>query len=317
MATNAVISTKNLSKVYSPRGQESTRALDNLSLDVQRGEIFGFLGPNGAGKTTTIRLLLDLIRPTSGGATIFGKDVREKSIDIHGNIGFLPGELSLWKNRTAKQVIHYVASIRGNDSTQKKEAQQLADRLKFDMNKKVSDYSTGNKRKLGIILAMMHKPDLLILDEPTSGLDPLMQQTFNHMMNEYKAEGHTVFLSSHVLSEVQSICDRVGILRDGQLKAVENVETLTHVEFHHVTVTLRDAVPQAWLPRLEAMDNISDIWADNNKLHLKLNGDFDPLMRAISEGYIKELRMEEPTLEDIFLAFYDNDSGAKKAQGAS
>lgn len=313
MATQSVISTNNLSKVYSPRGQESTRALDNLSLNVNQGEIFGFLGPNGAGKTTTIRLLLDLIRPTSGGATIFGKDVREHSVDIHNQIGFLPGELSLWKNRTAAQVIHYVASIRGNESTQKKEAQQLAERLKFDMTKKVSDYSTGNKRKLGIILAMMHTPTLLILDEPTSGLDPLMQQIFHQMMNEYKAKGHTVFLSSHVLSEVQAICDRVGILRDGELKAVENVETLTHVEFHNVTVTLRDAVPQAWLPRLEAMDNFTDIRSDGNKLHLKLNGDFDPLLRAISDGYVKELRMEEPTLEDIFLAFYDNEPAAKKA----
>lgn len=314
MATQSVISTNNLSKVYTPRGQQSTRALDNLSLNVTQGEIFGFLGPNGAGKTTTIRLLLDLIRPTSGSATIFGKDVRENSVDIHNQIGFLPGELSLWKNRTAKQVIHYVASIRGNESGQKKEAQQLADRLKFDMTKKVSDYSTGNKRKLGIILAMMHTPNLLILDEPTSGLDPLMQQTFNQMMNEYKAKGHTVFLSSHVLSEVQQICDRVGILRDGELKAVENVETLTHVDFHHVTVTLRDAVPQAWLPRLEAMDNISDVRVEGNKLRLKLNGDFDPLMRALNDGYVVELRMEEPTLEDIFLAFYDNES-AKKAVG--
>lgn len=315
MATQAVISTNNLSKVYTPRGQQSTHALDNLTLNVTQGEIFGFLGPNGAGKTTTIRLLLDLIRPTSGGATIFGKDVREKSVEIHNEIGFLPGELSLWKNRTAKQVIHYVATIRGNESAQKKEAQQLAERLKFDMTKKVSDYSTGNKRKLGIILALMHTPSLLILDEPTSGLDPLMQQTFNQMMNEYRAKGHTVFLSSHVLSEVQAICDRVGILRDGELKAVENVETLTHVEFHNVTVTLRDAVPQEWLPRLEAMASISDVRAEGNKLQLKLNGDFDPLMRAISDGYVKELRMEEPTLEDIFLAFYNNEPTPKKAVG--
>jgi len=218
----------------------------------------------------------------------------------------LPGELNLWKNRTAKQVIAYVAAVRGDASSQKKDAAKLAERLKFDMSKKVSDYSTGNKRKLGLILALMHNPELLILDEPTSGLDPLMQQTFNQMMREARERGNTVFLSSHVLSEVQSICDRVGILRDGQLKAVEDVEKLTHVEFRNVTVELRDAVPQAWLPQLEAISGISDIRVAGNQLHLKLQGDFDPLLRTISDGYIKDLRLEEPTLEDIFLAFYGN-----------
>lgn len=310
MATQAVIQTNNLSKTYKAFRQEGTLALDNLNLKVQQGEIFGFLGPNGAGKTTTIRLLLDLIRPTDGGATIFGKDIREQSIEIHSKIGFMPGELNLWKNRKAHQVIDYIASVRGDEDAQKKEAGLLAERLKFDMSKKVSEYSTGNKRKLGIILALMHNPDLLILDEPTSGLDPLMQQIFHQMMNEYKAQGRTVFLSSHVLSEVQAICDRVGILREGQLKAVESVETLTKVKFHKVTVTLRDAVPQEWIPRIQSIDGISDMRADNNKLHLKLSGDFDPLMRAISDGYVENLRMEEPTLEDIFLAFY-GDNGQK------
>lgn len=307
MTTNTVISTNQLSKTYRSRGQKHTLALDNLSLNVQQGEIFGFLGPNGAGKTTTIRLLLDLIRPTNGGAIIFGMDVRENSIEIHKQVGFLPGELSLWQNRTAKQVLHYIASVRGGVTAQMKEATMLADRLKFDLSKKVRDYSTGNKRKLGLIIALMHNPKLLILDEPTSGLDPLMQQTFNQMMNELKAEGRTVFLSSHVLSEVQAICDRVGILRDGQLKAVEDVEKLTHVEFRNVTVTLRDAVPKGWLPELQKIDGVSDIHVDNNKLHLKLFGDFDPLLRTISGGYIKDLRLQDPTLEDIFLAFYGDE----------
>ncbi|MEL6405750.1 MAG: ABC transporter ATP-binding protein [Chloroflexota bacterium] len=312
MSGKAIIKTQGLTKVYKPFRQEPTTALENLNLTVEAGEIFGFLGPNGAGKTTTIRLLLDLIRPTSGSATIFGDDVRENSVELHKRIGFLPGELSLWKNRTAKQVIHYVASVRGDERTQKKRASELAERLKFDMGKKVRDYSTGNKRKLGLILALMHDPDLLILDEPTSGLDPLMQQTFNHMMQEYRAEGRTVFLSSHVLSEVQAICDRVGILRDGQLKAVEDVEKLTHVDFQHITVTLRDAVPQAWLPRLQAIEGISDIQADTNTLKVRLQGDFDPLMRAISDGYVVNIHMEDPTLEDIFLAFYGEETVASK-----
>ncbi|MGB7338253.1 MAG: ABC transporter ATP-binding protein [Phototrophicaceae bacterium] len=317
MTKQAIIATQNLSKRYATRGQTPTLALDNLDLAVYEGEIFGFLGPNGAGKTTTIRILLDLIRPTHGSATIFGMDVRDKSIDIHRKVGFLPGELNLWKNRTAKQVITYVANVRGDANAQHQTAQSLANRLKFDMSKKVGDYSTGNKRKLGIILAMMHNPDLLILDEPTSGLDPLMQQIFNQMMHEYKETGRTVFLSSHVLSEVQAICDRVGILRDGQLKAVEDVEKLTHVEFRNVKITLRDAVPQAWIPRLQATAGVSAIHTHDNMLTLKLNGDFDPLLRAIGDGYVIDLHMEDPTLEDIFLAFYGEEDKLSTGQEAT
>ena len=199
MSTQAIIQTQQLGKTYTS-GKKHTLALDNLSLSVQPGEIFGYLGPNGAGKTTTIRLLLDLIRPTEGSATIFGQDVKEHSVALHKRIGFLPGELNLWKNRTAAQVINYIASVRGDVQSQLQAAQVLADRLKFDMTRKVREYSSGNKRKLGLILALMHKPELLILDEPTSGLDPLMQQIFNEMMREVRAEGRTVFLSSHVLS---------------------------------------------------------------------------------------------------------------------
>lgn len=308
MTMNDVIATHNLSKNYRVKSDKSTLALDNLNLNIVQGEVFGFLGPNGAGKTTTIRLLLDLIRPTHGNATIFGKDVREHSIDIHKNVGFLPGELNLWKNRTAQQVINYIASVRGDVATQQQHAKQLADRLKFDLTKKIRDYSTGNKRKLGLILALMHQPDLLILDEPTSGLDPLMQQTFNQMINEIKGQGRTVFLSSHVLSEVQTICDRVGILREGQLTAVEDVDKLTHVEFRNVGITFRDPVPQAWITRLQQIDGISDIDVTDTHLKLKLFGDFDPLLRAISEGYIKDVHLQDPSLEDIFLAFYGDES---------
>ena len=299
----AIINTKGLSKVYGS-GANSTRALSHLDLNIQQGEIFGFLGPNGAGKTTTIRLLLDLIRPTDGSATIFGEDVREKSVSLHQRIGFLPGELNLWKNRTAKQVVTYVASVRGDEKTQLQEAQKLADRLQFDLSKKIREYSTGNKRKLGLILALMHRPDLLILDEPTSGLDPLMQQTFNQMMKEFRADGRTVFLSSHVLSEVQSICDRVGILRDGELKAVENIEKLTHVDFRFIEMTFRDVIPQAWLAKLQTLEGVSDISATGDKLSVKLFGDFDPLMRTITDGYLVDMHIKEPSLEDIFLNFY-------------
>lgn len=311
MAQQAVITTKQLSKVYNPRAAKNTVALENLSLDVQEGEIFGFLGPNGAGKTTTIRLLLDLIRPTNGSATIFGKDVRQNSVEIHKSIGFLPGELNLWKGRTAQEVVNYLASVRGNSQAQVKEAKSMAERLKFDLSKKIREYSTGNKRKLGLIIALMHKPALLILDEPTSGLDPLMQQIFNQMMLEVQKDGRTVFLSSHVLSEVQAICDRVGILRDGQLKAVEDVEKLTHVDLRHVEMRFRQPVPQEWLSRLSKLEGVKQVECEGASLKLQLTGDFDPLFRAVSDGYLENVRIHEPSLEDIFLTFYGNGKEAK------
>ncbi len=303
MSATSVIEMKGLSKTYGS-GADATRALDNLTLDVHRGEIFGYLGPNGAGKTTTIRMLLDLIRPTAGAAAIFGLDVREQSVDIHRRIGFMPGELSLWEGRTGNQIIHYVASVRGDSKGIVKQAAEIAARLQLDTSKRVRDLSSGNKRKLGLVLAMMHAPELLILDEPTGGLDPLVQQTFHDMMDEYRDKGKTVFLSSHVLSEVQAICDRVGILRDGDLKAVESVERLTRVEFHTVTVGFRDAIPAGLLPQLDALPVVSDLSANGSRLSMRLVGDFDPLLRAIASGYVESLHIEEPTLEDIFLAYY-------------
>lgn len=300
-----IIQTRNLTKIYS--GQTGAiRALDKLTLDVQAGEIFGYLGPNGAGKTTTIKLLLDLIRPTSGEAKIFGADSRQQSIAIHQRIGFLPGELNLWKGRTALQIVRYVADLRGMPDINY--AHQLAERLKLDLRRRVRDFSTGNKRKLGLVLALMHKPELLILDEPSSGLDPLMQQEFNQLMLEAKAQGRTVFLSSHVLGEVQAICDRVGILRDGQLKAVESVERLTHAEFRWVKVQLRDTASTAIADRLRAMSGVRDVQVEADTLKLRLAGDFDPLLRVLADTYVVDLRVQEPTLEEIFLNFYGNNS---------
>lgn len=306
MGTQPIIQTTALSKTYGA-SNDQTIALNNLNLAIQQGEIFGYLGPNGAGKTTTIRLLLDLIRPTDGSAYIFGLDTRADSVDIHRRIGFLPGELNLWKGRTGHQIVHYLATVRGETDTIKRHADELAERLKLDLTKKFRDYSSGNKRKLGLVLAMMHAPDLLILDEPTSGLDPLMQQTFNQMMREYREKGKTVFLSSHVLSEVQSICDRVGILRDGELKAVESIEKLTHVEFRWVEVQFQDVVSPTLCNQLNRLDGVNAVTSENNTLRLQLIGDFDPFLREISDGYIKDLRVQDPTLEEIFLAFYSDD----------
>ncbi len=298
-----VIETKSLTKVYGS-GNKGFKALDQLNLTVNQGEIFGYLGPNGAGKTTTIRMLLDLIRPTAGVATILGMDTQKNSVELHRKIGFLPGELGLWKNEKSMDIIRYVARIRGGADMGY--VNELVERFQFDVNKKVREYSSGNKRKLGVILALMNKPELLILDEPTGGLDPLMQQTFNQLMMDVKNEGRTVFLSSHVLSEVQAICDRVGILRGGQLKAVESIEKLTHVDFRWLTIQFREGVPDK--QRLEALAGVSDVEVNGSTAKLRLMGDIDPLLRAINDHYIIDLRAKDPSLEEIFLAFYDDES---------
>ena len=306
MAAAAVIETRALSKVYGS-GDGATRALDGLSLSVNRGEIFGYLGPNGAGKTTTIKCLLDLIRPTGGSASIFGMDTREQSVEIHRRIGFLPAELELWGGRRGDQIIDYVANVHGDSKGIVKHAAELAGRLDLDTSRRVRDYSSGNKRKLGIVLAMMHAPELLILDEPTNGLDPLVQQTFHEMMREYRDKGKTVFLSSHILSEVQMICERVAILRNGDLKAVETVDDLTQVDFHWIDIHFRERPPESMVAQLQAGDIASDVTTHDKRIHLRLTGDFDPLMRIISQAYVRAVQVQEPTLEDIFLAFYSDD----------
>ncbi|MBN1966018.1 MAG: ABC transporter ATP-binding protein [Anaerolineae bacterium] len=289
-------------------------ALDKLNLDVQRGEIFGYLGPNGAGKTTTIRTLLDLIRPDTGRATILGFDAQADSVELHRHVGFMPGELNLWKALTGKQVVHYVASVRGQQD--KSYAYELAERLELDMSKRVRDLSSGNKRKLGLVVALMHRPEVFILDEPTTGLDPLVQQTFHGMMMEARDEGRTIFLSSHILAEVQAICDRVGILRDGQLKAVERVEDMTHVEFRRVRLQFRDGVPQGAVQRLGQIADVRNVEANGETLRFNLAGDFDPVFRAVSDGYIQDVRVEDPTLEEIFLTYYGGNNH-RAAQNAS
>ncbi len=304
---NPVIETRSLTKVYRARGAE-TRALDGLDLKVQPGEIFGYLGPNGAGKTTTIRLLLDLIRPTAGGATIYGQDAHASGVELRRRIGYLPGELNLWKHLTGNQVARYLGRVRGLADLGY--AYALAERLQLDLTKRVRDYSSGNRRKLGLVVAMMHRPDLLILDEPTGGLDPLMQQTFNQMMREVRGEGRTVFLSSHMLSEVQAICDRVGILRSGQLRAVETVERLTHVDFRWVDLELREPATAALRERIARVGGVTSVAAENHGLKLRLAGDFDPLLRALEGVYVVNMRVEAPSLEEIFLAFYGSDGAA-------
>ncbi len=307
---NAIIQTQALTKTYGEKSKKPFTALSNLDLTVQEGEIMGFLGPNGAGKTTTIRVLLDFIRPTSGHATIFGKDVREHSVEIHKRIGYLPGELNLWKNETALNTIRYIGKMRGG--VDMNYVNELAEQLQFDVTKRIRNYSTGNKRKIGIILALMNRPDVLILDEPTAGLDPLMQQVFNKLMLEFKAEGKTVFLSSHVLGEVQEICDRVAILRHGKLETVETVQNLTHVDFRWITLTYREPVRIA--NELSAVKGVYDLSVNGNSVKFRMSGDFQPLLDVATRQYVVNMNIQEATLEEAFLAFYgDNGKSNGKA----
>lgn len=298
MTAQPAIQTFQLTKTY---GRGKSPALNQLNLAVNRGEIFGYLGPNGAGKTTTIRLLLDLIRPNGGHSTVLGLDSQKDSVEIHRRVGFLPGELTLWEGMTARQVIAYLGNLHGGVDWAY--VNQLAERLTFDLSKTVRSYSSGNKRKLGLIIALMRKSELLILDEPTNGLDPLIQQTFHELMLEARDAGRTVFLSSHVLSEVQEICGRVAILRDGKLQAVERVDDLMRVNFHWITFEFREPVsPQV----VAGIPGVNEVSVDGNTLKLRLTGDFDPVLRAVDGHYIVDIRNQEPSLEEIFLTFYGN-----------
>jgi ABC-2 type transport system ATP-binding protein len=305
----AVIQIEGLTKRYTGMVRP---ALDHLSLTVNRGEIFGYLGPNGAGKTTTIRMLLDLIRPSEGHTRIFGLDAQQDSVALHKRIGFLPGELSLWGHYTGREVLAYLGRLRGGVDAAY--VGQLAERLALDLSKTVRSYSSGNKRKLGLMIALFHQPELLILDEPTSGLDPLMQQTFNTLMLEARDEGRTVFLSSHILSEVQAICGRVGILRDGQLKAVEKVADLTRVKLHQVRVVLREAASAHLVANVPG---VKEVTVEGNALTFTLTGDFDPVLRALGAHYIVDVQSQEPSLEDIFLSFYGNNNSRSNGKQAA
>lgn len=277
-------------------------AVKDLNLSVYEGEIFGFLGPNGAGKTTTIRMLLDYIRPTTGSATIFGKDVRAHGIEIRREVGYLPSELTLWENMTGTRLIGWMSKIYGRDLMP--EAQALSERLQFDLGRSLKGMSTGMKRKIGLIASLAHRPKLLILDEPTIGLDPLMQEVFHEIALEAKAEGRTIFMSSHSLPEVEQICDRVGIIRDGELAAVETIERLTRVAFRWLTISYVEPVPSnnGW----EDMAGVSEVSIKGDTVRLKVAGEanLDAILRHALQYTITDLAFENPSLEEIFLSYY-------------
>jgi len=295
----AIIQTDKLTKTYG-----SHRGIIDIDLEVAEGEAFGFLGPNGAGKTTTIRVLLDHIRPTSGRARVFGIETTADPVAIHRRIGYLPGEFALYDKLTGGQTIEYFANLRGGvDRTYQAE---LVARLDVDPSRKFREYSKGNKQKIGLIVALQHRPDLLVLDEPTSGLDPLVQQTFYEVIREAKAEGRTIFLSSHILGEVEKTADRVAIIREGRLVKVDRVEALRDLAHHQVELRFAGEVP---IGAFAAIEGVSDVTSDDHVLRMRVSGSIAPVVREAARYDLVDFVSREPSLEETFLAQYGRESG--------
>src|SRR5688572_2953365 len=291
------IETRSLTKSY---GQ--ARGVIDLDLQVEEGEIYGFLGPNGAGKTTTIRVLMDLIRPTHGKAFVMGKDCQAEPVMIKAMVGYLPGELSLWNNLTGRQTLTYLGNLRGG--VEQRVIESYAERLQLDLGKKFREYSKGNKQKVGLVQAFMHKPRLMILDEPTSGLDPLNQQEFFRMVGEAREGGATIFLSSHVLSEVEHSCDRVGIIREGRLVQSGSVREVVAERLYHMTLTLGVPATEQVRQAFEALPNVSGVTATDHTLQFTVSGDMDPVLKTAVSYPVVSMTSHEPTLEEAFLTYY-------------
>jgi ABC-2 type transport system ATP-binding protein len=280
------------------------RALVDLDLDIRSGEIFGFLGPNGAGKTTTIRTILDEIHPTAGRASILGMDTHEQSVEIRRHIGYVPGDLAMYPQLTGRDTLTYFANLRGGVDWSY--IDQLAERFDADLSKKIGDLSSGNRQKVGLIQAFMNRPAVLIMDEPSSGLDPLVQREFQSMLREEIAKGGTVFLSSHTLSEVQRVADRVGIIRHGRLIAVEAVAALRSKGIRRVDLYF-DAPVEASV--FEAVAGARDVIVQNHHVSLSFEGRMDELLAASTRSYtLVDINTQEADLEEVFLTYYQDDA---------
>jgi ABC-2 type transport system ATP-binding protein len=300
----AIIEVEGLTKSYG-----SKRGITNVSFQVEEGEVFGFLGPNGAGKTTTIRLLMALLYPDSGTARIAGMDCWRQSVEIKKLVGYAPGEPSLDPNLTGGQILEYFSHLRGG--VDQAYLKQLIERMELDPSRKFRHYSSGNKRKVVLIQAFMHRPRLLILDEPTSGLDPLNQQEFSRMVKEVRDEGRTVFLSSHILSEVEQTCTRVGIIREGQLVRVGGVTELKDIKHHEITITFANSVPAEAFKGLDGVTQVESL-ADRHTLRVTVQGAADAVVKAAAQHPVLTLSSHEPSLEDIFLRYYEGNGMAVK-----
>ena len=304
---SAIIEVEHLTKRYG-----SARGITDVSLQVEEGAALGFLGPNGAGKTTTIRLLMALLRADAGTARIAGMDAWEQSVAIKRIIGYLPGELSLDPGLTGGQILEYFGHLRGG--VDQAYLKQLIARLEVDPTKKFRQYSSGNKRKIGIIQAFMCRPRVLFLDEPTNGLDPLNQQEFARMVKEANGEGRTVFLSSHILTEVEQMCTRVAIIREGQLVRVGGIAELKDIKRYEVVITFAAAAPTDAFKQIPSVEQVTAL-ADGHTLRLEMTGELDAVVKAAAQYSVVSLTTQEPSLEDIFLRYYEGD-GLAASTGA-
>jgi beta-exotoxin I transport system ATP-binding protein len=292
--TAEVIRAEGLTKYYG-----ENRGIVDVGFTVRAGEVFGFLGPNGAGKTTTIRLLLDLIRPTRGRLSVFGLDSRRESVAVRRRLGYLPGDLRLYERMTGRELLRFFGHLRGLADVAR--GGELAERLDLDLDRPIKELSRGNRQKVGLVQAFLHDPDLLVLDEPTSGLDPLVQETFQDLVRENTERGATVFLSSHVLSEVQQVADRVALVRDGRLLLVDTVENLRARSFTHVEVTFSQPPPSDAFTDIPA---VREVERHGDVVRFALEGEIDPLVKALARFHVRALDVHEADLEDIFMALY-------------
>ena len=294
-----IVETQDLTFYYGKQ-----RGIKNVNLTVEKGEAFGFLGPNGSGKTTTQRLLLDVIRPTSGRATIFGMDCRKQGVELRKRVGYLPGELALYKDMKAGQFFRMYEYLRGAKDS-KGYWRALADRLDLDVSRKIGNFSRGNKQKVGVVSAFMNRPDLLILDEPTGGLDPLVQQTVMEMVREVKADGRTVFFSSHILSEVQAVCDRVGIIRAGELVATQRVEELFAARLNRLTLIFSELPPGGTFD----MEGVTALDQTGQTITLEVRENLPKVLAAAAQYDIQDIETHNVSLEEIFLDYYGKGNG--------
>ncbi len=296
-----VIQTENLTKDFG-----KVRAVSNVNLEVREGEVFGYLGPNGAGKSTTIRVLMDYIRATAGAASVFGLDSRAHSQEIKSRTAYLPGDIALYERMTGRQLITYFANLSGGVDWL--HVERLSDRLRCELYQPIRSLSRGNKQKIGLVQAFMHRTELIIMDEPSSGLDPLMQQEFYAIVEEVKAEGRTVFISSHIMPEVERICDRVGIIRRGEIVVVEDVDALKERAFHQMELHFSQPVPSEAFVDLPG---VQDVTVEGSVVKCTVVGWPDALIKAAGRFEVTRLVSQEPHLEDVFLSYYgDGDSDA-------
>ncbi len=294
----AAVEAEQLSKSYG-----STRGITGVDLIVPPGMVFGFLGPNGAGKTTTIRVLMDFLRPSSGTARVLGLDSRHDSVEIHRRVGYVAGEPGLFERLTAGEQLTWLASARGN--VRSGLIEELAERLQLDLSRPIHAMSRGNRQKVALTQAFMHEPELLLLDEPTSGLDPLVQESFHELVHEAVAEGRTVFLSSHVLDEVDHLCHTVGIIKEGRIIAVEDVTDLRQRAGRNMTMRFADPVDADVFARLP---NVSDVTLHGDTVSLRASGDLDQVVKLGAQHHLVDLVSTPPDLEEIFLGYYERSS---------